>query len=380
MPYSLRSGNKLKRPARYRDESDDKVDSSTHPTSGNRDTDSQSQNDSLTDSMESASTANSTPPPSSFTPPAFSFTPPSPLFTHPTVVAPAATTNSSNLSNTSHPPPLQHPKMANTKIVKANPRRTDEHRETEPDDPPPAGNHTKNPNKISRRNRALALTPKFAFPKPAAFPSLPTDAPPPSQPESAATDQSSVHSMKELFEAIESQDQARVAAIKQSIDRMYRESENEWYAELRKRWSPDEVEEIVTFESLWYSVRNTIIEEIQADFTDIYHGSPFYPAQRILNLEMEKLVAIMKENMEVWTTEDEIPKYFQQYRRRHPDAIIDPDEPPPAEVVRAIRFLRQQSLPGSLLGEWHILPPVEVFRPPVMAEYPSKGPATVGKQ
>lgn len=286
--------------------------------------------------------------------------------------------------------------MANTKIVKANPRRTDEHRETEPDDPPPAGNHTKNPNKISRRNRALALTPKFAFPKPAAFPSLPTDAPPPSQPESAATDQSSVHSMKELFEAIESQDQARVAAIKQSIDRMYRESENEWYAELRKRWSPDEVEEIVsttwtnskphslsnqvTFESLWYSVRNTIIEEIQADFTDIYHGSPFYPAQRILNLEMEKLVAIMKENMEVWTTEDEIPKYFQQYRRRHPDAIIDPDEPPPAEVVRAIRFLRQQSLPGSLLGEWHILPPVEVFRPPVMAEYPSKGPATVGKQ
>jgi hypothetical protein len=80
----------------------------------------------------------------------------------------------------------------------------------------------------------------------------------------------------------------------------------------------------------------------------------------------------MMENQLVWS-DDEVPIYFQEYRRRHPTAIIDPDEPPPAELVKAIRFLKQESLPGSLLGEWQELkklPSIEVFIPPIM--FPSQ--------
>lgn len=87
----------------------------------------------------------------------------------------------------------------------------------------------------------------------------------------------------------------------------------------------------------------------------------------------------MSENAEVWETGDDIPAYYRELRIKHPNMIIDPDEPPPAEVVKAIRFLKQQSLPGGLLGEWHALPPIEVFRPPVMFQHPIKGLSVFGK-
>jgi hypothetical protein len=128
----------------------------------------------------------------------------------------------------------------------------------------------------------------------------------------------------------------------------------------------------VTFESLWGSIRQTIIEEIKDDFPEGTYFSSFYPVCHILKITKAKLDSIMAENAEVWENDDMIPRYFQEYRKRYPKAIIDPDEPPPTEVVRAIRFLKQQSLPGSLLGEWQKLPAVEVFRHPFKFHLPTK--------
>jgi len=127
----------------------------------------------------------------------------------------------------------------------------------------------------------------------------------------------------------------------------------------------------VTFESLWTSLRQNIIEEIKDDFIPGTYISRFYPVCCILNLAKVKLDTIMAENAAVWETEAKIPQYFKDYRRRYPNAIIDPDEPPPTEVVRAIRFLRQQRLPVSLLGEWQALPGPEVFHHPHMFHLPT---------
>lgn len=127
----------------------------------------------------------------------------------------------------------------------------------------------------------------------------------------------------------------------------------------------------VTFESLWTSLRQTIIEEIKDDFSPGTYLSSFYPVSCILNITKTKLDTIIAENAAVWETEAEIPNYFKDYRRRYPNAIIDPDEPPPTEVVKAIRFLRQQRLPVSLLGEWQTLPVPEVFHHPHMFHLPT---------
>jgi hypothetical protein len=127
----------------------------------------------------------------------------------------------------------------------------------------------------------------------------------------------------------------------------------------------------VTFEELWPSIRQEIIERILDDFAQKNYPSPFYPVCRILDITKERLDTIMAENARVWT-DDEIPPYFKEYRRRYPKAIIDPDEPPPQCVVEAMAFLKQNSLPGSLLGEWQTMPAVEVFHNPNPFYLPTK--------
>jgi hypothetical protein len=70
---------------------------------------------------------------------------------------------------------------------------------------------------------------------------------------------------------------------------------------------------------------------------------------------------------EMWTTVEDIPEHLLRYRREQPHAVVDPDYPPPRELVKAIRFLKQEHLPGSLLGEWQFdVPDLEVFRLPMM--------------
>jgi hypothetical protein len=71
------------------------------------------------------------------------------------------------------------------------------------------------------------------------------------------------------------------------------------------------------------------------------------------------LLAITNENDEAW---DEIPTHLAKLKEEHPDDPIDPELPPQRRIVQAIRFLKQEHLPGSLLGKWQFpIPHVEVI-------------------
>ena len=115
---------------------------------------------------------------------------------------------------------------------------------------------------------------------------------------------------------------------------------------------------------MWRSLRQTIIQQIYDDFPDDAYYDRYFPVKWLLKLSDMTLKTFIEENDEVW---DDIPEHLLRFKRENPDAIIDPDMPPAREVVKAIRFLKQQHLPGSLLGEWQLpLPDLEVFRPPMM--------------
>jgi hypothetical protein len=96
----------------------------------------------------------------------------------------------------------------------------------------------------------------------------------------------------------------------------------------------------------------------------------YYPARRLLEISTTEFKDIMDENAHVWDDGD-IPQHIRDFQRWRPGEVVDPDWPPQDGVVRAIRWLKQEHFPGSLLGEWQFpLPDLEVFRPPVM--FPAK--------
>ncbi|KAB2104577.1 hypothetical protein AG0111_0g6535 [Alternaria gaisen] len=317
MPYELRPEAKLKRPARYDESDDSDLSGSPEPRSESR--------DSVIDSKVS-------PPPNTLT-----VTPgaPNPL-TLPTG-APHLSQNPSpekdkpevpraTIPNTSDTwRPLKSRGMAHVKYVKKPSREN-------------ASPETKRARHFNKTAKRVATpledgpSPAFSAPRPAAFPSL-TDNAPPSPPVAIELTK---HGMRELVEAMDAEDYERV-----------------------------------TFEELWPSIRQEIIERILDDFAQKNYPSPFYPVCRILDITKERLDTILAENARVWT-DDGVPPYFKEYRRRYPKAIIDPDEPPPQCVVEAVAFLKQNSLPGSLLGEWQTMPAVEVFHNPNPFYLPTK--------
>jgi hypothetical protein len=76
----------------------------------------------------------------------------------------------------------------------------------------------------------------------------------------------------------------------------------------------------------------------------------------------------MIENNKAW---DEIPLHLAKLKKEHPDEPINPNLPPLHSLVEAIRFLKQEDLPGSLLGEWQFpLPHVEVLSPKLLSVLP----------
>ncbi|CAN9407653.1 unnamed protein product [Alternaria alternata] len=347
MPYELRPEAKLKRPARYDESDDSDLSSPPEPRSEN--------GDSVIDSQVS-------PPPNTLT-----ATPgaPNPL-TLPTG-APHLSPNPSpekdkpevpraTIPNTSDPRgPLKSRGMAHVKYVKKPSREN-------------ASPETKRARHFNKTAKRIATSledgpsPAFSAPRPAAFPSL-TDNAPPSLPVAIELTK---HGMRELVEAMDAEDYERVQKIKRQFAAKYEADTSVWYDSLRKNWPT-----AVTFEELWPSIRQEIIERILDDFVQKNYPSPFYPVCRILDITKERLDAIMAENARVWT-DDEIPPYFKEYRRRYPKTIIDPDEPPPQCVVEAMAFLKQNSLPGSLLGEWQTMPAVEVFNNPNPFYLPTK--------
>lgn len=115
------------------------------------------------------------------------------------------------------------------------------------------------------------------------------------------------------------------------------------------------------FESLYASLRQVIIERIRDELVPRKYHDPYHPVQVILELNHTQLAQSMADSCEVWST---IPEHLLEYRRLNPLAHVDPDTPPPRELVRAIGYLKQNHLAGNLLGEWQMpLPSAEVFIP-----------------
>ncbi|KAG9195141.1 cytosolic phospholipase A2 [Alternaria panax] len=332
MPYKLRPEAKLKRPARYDNESDDgDFRESSVPRSGNR--------DSVIDldgfSPSDTSTAKPSAPESS------SFTLDAPQFSQ-------------------KPPPSKSRNMTDVNNVK----------KPNGEGAPPESKSARRPNKTARRGPTLLEdepSPSLSAPGSSAFPSLTGSAPP----SPSAAKESTKHGLRELLDAIDNEDHERVRKIKGQFAAKYEAGASPWYDNLKRFWPPTKSHPVLNFENLWPSIRQEIIERIQDDFPPGTYSSAFHPVCRILDVTKEKLDAIMAENARVWP-DDEIPPYFREYRERYPKAIIDPDEPPPQAVVEAIAFLKQNSLPGSLLGEWQTMPKVEVFYHPNTFYLPTK--------
>ncbi|KAF2196431.1 hypothetical protein GQ43DRAFT_257392 [Delitschia confertaspora ATCC 74209] len=127
--------------------------------------------------------------------------------------------------------------------------------------------------------------------------------------------------------------------------------EKEWYrgfkAQLEASHQPEFAPE-VTFRSLYPSLRQAIMEAIQEEGSRTY-DSGWWCVRRLLNLSDYDVRDIIKENSDGW---DGISKHLVQLKAIYPDKPIDPSIPPPREIFRAAKFLREQGLPASLLGEW----------------------------
>ena len=80
----------------------------------------------------------------------------------------------------------------------------------------------------------------------------------------------------------------------------------------------------ITFQSLWPSLRSTIINEIQAAAAGICLSS-FVPVLGLLGIDEATLASVMQENHKVWTTDKEIPAHLRELKRQFPDKAIDPD-------------------------------------------------------
>lgn len=93
-------------------------------------------------------------------------------------------------------------------------------------------------------------------------------------------------------------------------------------------------------------MRQTIIDEIRDEGSNTY-ASDYVPVLSLLRLEKDSLMSIINENIQVWYNQDDIPEYLRQLKREHPEEPVDPDTPPPHEVMKAINYLKQEHLPGS---------------------------------
>ncbi|KAF1830116.1 hypothetical protein BDW02DRAFT_601950 [Decorospora gaudefroyi] len=284
---------------------------------------------------------------------------------------PATYGSSSHMPSTGNPsnpqgPPTHPPNMSNIKYVKAKKRtRTVEQDEPQRNDAPPnrlLGRPAKAAKLSATSASADESTSSFLRSKPAAFPSLLTDTP---SSLSKIVPDFSGHGMKELMEWTERGDEENATAIKLYFDGLYEASAEAWYAELRRLWDPEESDVKIPFTSLWPSLSNTIIDQIRDDFPKGTYLDSYYPVARLLGLTRKELNSIILRNNGDWGDfEEDFHAYFDFLKRNNPDGIVDPEQPPPKEVVKAIRFLKQHSLPGSLLGCWQYpLPPFKDIAP-----------------
>ena len=104
----------------------------------------------------------------------------------------------------------------------------------------PARDLAMRPSRTSQRAAASAPEPEPTHipQKPAAFPSLPANAPP-----SPPLDPTlSGHGMRELMAAMETNDETLMEHIKDHFKIGYEAGTDPWYAALRRRWDPQMVD------------------------------------------------------------------------------------------------------------------------------------------
>lgn len=232
MPYSLRDLAKLKRPARYRHTTDEES-TTPEPTSSDQGTDVSDQDaETYSQGLLRTNTAAANPDPSnssSFTTDAVHFTQNSLSPPFMSNASHAAPTSASNLPN-----PQESRKMANIKYVK---KRSADGQQPQV---APARDLAMRPSRTSQRAAAPTSEPESTHVprKPAAFPSLPANAPPlaPMDPTFSG------HGVRELMAAMETNDETRMEHIKDHFKIKYEAGTDPWYAALRRRWDPEMVD------------------------------------------------------------------------------------------------------------------------------------------
>ncbi len=119
----------------------------------------------------------------------------------------------------------------------------------------------------------------------------------------------------------------------------------------------------IEFASLYASLRQTIIDRIRDDFSERAYYDGYHPVRCILQLSQVALDDILRRNERFSDPTQDLPTWLLDRKAKHPTAIIDPEQPPRGDLIKAIEFLKQQHLPGSLLGEWQYpLPSIEVCK------------------
>lgn len=230
MSYSLRPGNKLKRPTRYQSESDDELDNIPEPRN-----DVAATHNAISAlpahnvfggvALQSQSVAQS-----QLTLTSHSTTP----FASTVRAAPHYPTTTLDSRKLTEPQGFR--KMANMRHVRKRLHRSrgDERRET-----------ARDVSSSVLAGRAAQDNPMSIFPslKPAAFPSLPTDGSLPDQ----ALHSHTGHGVRMLMEAMEKCSEKGIAHCKRLVDSMYSTTgfpahvdarERTWYEELRAHWPP----------------------------------------------------------------------------------------------------------------------------------------------
>ncbi|KAL6703368.1 hypothetical protein ACN47E_009710 [Coniothyrium glycines] len=345
MPYALRPGHKIKRPVRFEDYSGDEQDVAPEPWHDASRSDDASLHNTLSAPVHKLREAH------------FQRRAPFAQYSNSEVAA-----SDSNHKSTSERGLQSLRSMANIKYVR---------KEVSPRDGTPSAT----PGTRQPRGRPVIREPHvqpvnasiFPTARPSAFPSKSAGSPSPD----VHIENEDRHGVKQRLRARELSDEQGIAQSIRRVDDMYalkqfpaemEAREQTWYNALQNRWDPCEDDRPILFSNLYYSLRQTIIAEIHGQFPEGLYHDTFHPVKVILGLSGSAFSAIQSEDSKPWNVEDPLPKHVEDYKMRNRNMMVDPDSPPPAEIVQAIKFLRQEHLPCSLLGEWQYpLPPIEVF-------------------
>ena len=223
MPYNLRHGSELRKPVRFQSESNDESigspDSQNHGNTFLRKVEFEKSADNISSPAANLAVRN------------FPFT----------SLPPFSSQQASSQSTSRAKPPVtfaENPSMANTKYVRKYRKRVNEVLESQHDDAAPIVQSG------SRSTGEHAAPPIYPSTRPAAFPSLSTEEPPPEPMQDYGR-----HGLWQRMEAHKNSNQERIKQVLLQVDMMYdnerfpdnmTETQKAWYAGLKERWLPND--------------------------------------------------------------------------------------------------------------------------------------------